>query len=263
MKGGPHVLQYIEHRPDPPDPNKTLYIITELCGIDLFDYFTDEDLVDRNLTEVQILKIMHMILTAVNFIHEKGWIHRDLKPENICVEHRGRQIHHLVILDFGFAMRQKGGGADIGYQGTQKYKAPELPNSDRLVKIDGRKSDVFSAGVIFYILIFGGFPFTGGEEWLKRDQPRDLTSALSPWRFSPFKSPSNNVISKQTLELLSKMLSINPRERPLANEALQKLEEALAPPPPSRARWKLCASSTGPACSDASEAGLYGGRNIN
>ena len=222
-----NVLQYIHHFPEIPDPNKNFYIITELCGTDLFDYFLKEG---NNLTKLDILNIMHQILTGLDSIHKKGWIHGDMKIENICVTHDGRVIKRLAILDFGFAVEHKGDGMveNVG-QGTYIYIAPEQVGFSKPTH-NGMKSDVFSSGTIFYILIFGGYAFTSK---VKKSQPTDLTDAL---RARAFKSPhSKKTISRDTLVLLSEMLSIDPRRRPLPDKALQRLKQMGATPAPDDA----------------------------
>jgi len=91
------------------------------------------------------------IIQGMDYMQNKGIVHRDLKLENMMINEKGE----LKIVDFGFAT-----DADIHcldeYRGTKTYMAPEIKEG---LLYDGNKSDVFSAGVILFILTLGIFPF--------------------------------------------------------------------------------------------------------
>jgi len=87
-------------------------------------------------------------------MHENGISHRDLKLDNILVD----EELNLKIADFGFAT-YKNINALKSYKGTKTYMAPEIKESK---VYDGRQTDIFSCGVILFVLAVGLFPFTEG-----------------------------------------------------------------------------------------------------
>lgn len=95
-------------------------------------------------SEKQAAKILHQILLALDYLHGKGIMHRDLKPENVILKDEELNI---VVIDFGLASFVSD---DVIYKkcGTPGYIAPEILNDLRY----DTKIDIFSAGVIFYIL---------------------------------------------------------------------------------------------------------------
>ena len=98
------------------------------------------------------LKIMGQVLDGLAFAHGKGMVHRDLKPGNVHVLPSGQ----IKIMDFGLARQQDAAATGV-IMGTPYYMAPEqaqgVPTTAR--------SDVFSAGALFYELLAGRRPFTG------------------------------------------------------------------------------------------------------
>lgn len=95
---------------------------------------------------------MDQLTEVVTYMQDKKVCHRDLKLENILVDENMR----LKIADFGFATYKKISQLS-SYRGTKTYMAPEI----REGKVyDGRKSDIFSLGVILFIVVHGIFPFT-------------------------------------------------------------------------------------------------------
>ena len=106
-----------------------------------------------------ILRMMGELLDALDFAHEAGVIHRDVKPANVMIDAAGR----VKLTDFGVA-RITGPEADLGEAtragamiGTPAYMSPEQVQGQPI----DRRSDVFSAGVLFYQLLTGSKPFEG------------------------------------------------------------------------------------------------------
>jgi len=91
------------------------------------------------------------MITAIDYMNSKKVSHRDLKLENILVD---RDLN-LKIADFGYASFQKTEQLS-SYRGTFTYMAPEIKEGKTY---SGLKVDIFSAGVILFILIKGIFPF--------------------------------------------------------------------------------------------------------
>ena len=94
---------------------------------------------------------MHQMIDALVYMQAKGVSHRDLKLENILVD----ENLNLKIADFGFAT-YKNVETLKSYRGTQTYMAPEIKEG----KIyNGKEIDIFSTGVILFIIVLGIFPF--------------------------------------------------------------------------------------------------------
>lgn len=90
-------------------------------------------------------------------MHSKNIIHRDLKPENILLKNENSDMIDVAIVDFGFATLEQDYRKLFTRCGTPGYVAPEVLNDMDYKCI----ADIFSLGVIFYILLFGEHPFHG------------------------------------------------------------------------------------------------------
>lgn len=91
------------------------------------------------------------MLDALEFLHERRVVHRDLKLENILVDDQ----LNMKIVDFGFAS-YKNINCLKSYRGTMTYMAPEIKEGK---EYNGTQVDLFSFGVILFILVHGIFPF--------------------------------------------------------------------------------------------------------
>lgn len=94
---------------------------------------------------------MTQMMDSLTYIQSKGVVHRDLKLENILVDDN----LNLKIADFGFATYKKIHKLN-SYRGTMTYMAPEIKEGKQY---DGRQIDIFSCGVILFIIVQGIFPF--------------------------------------------------------------------------------------------------------
>lgn len=107
------------------------------------------------LTPVKAIAIMHPILDALAHAHAAGIIHRDLKPANILIDETGTPR----VMDFGIAMRPENRGGKQSFSGTPAYMAPEI-----VAQLESsERSDIFSAGLVFYELLTGQRAITGDD----------------------------------------------------------------------------------------------------
>ena len=186
---------------------KSIFIINELCtGGELFDKIIEV----KNLTEKVAAIIMRQLLSAVAFCHSHGIIHRDLKPENILIEtqqEKNNEYFHIKVIDFGtceMLQRNKMLKEQIG---TSFYIAPEV-----LTNSYNEKCDLWSCGVILYILLCGSPPFYGTceEEIFNKIISCDYSFTQSVWKN----------ISQDAKNLIKELLELDPHKRLNANEAL-------------------------------------------
>ncbi len=139
------------------------YIVMEhIQGKELKDYFDANERFDLK----QAFALMIELLDALEFAHEAGIVHRDIKPGNVMVDTGG----HAKLTDFGVARVADPEGPQaeatrVGAQvGTPSYMSPEQVQGQ---KVDGR-SDIFSAGIIFYQFLTGQKPFEGTQFTLQQ-----------------------------------------------------------------------------------------------
>ncbi|XP_020087876.1 CBL-interacting protein kinase 24 isoform X4 [Ananas comosus] len=127
-----------------------IYIILELVnGGELFDKIVHQG----KLHESEARRYFQQLVDAIDYCHSKGVFHRDLKPENLLLDSRG----NLKVSDFGLsALTQQGVGLLHTTCGTPNYVAPEVLNKQGY---DGAAADVWSCGVILYVLMAGFLPF--------------------------------------------------------------------------------------------------------
>jgi calcium-dependent protein kinase len=145
----PNIVKYFETYED----ENYLHIVMEyIPGDNLFQVLTEK--LNRKLTERQISKIMSCLLKAVLFLHHNGIIHRDIKPENI-VFLEPNNFNALKLIDFGLSIQQNA-KKDNRRVGTPYYMAPEMVRGNF-----NYASDVWSIGVILFIMVTGKQPFRG------------------------------------------------------------------------------------------------------
>lgn len=180
-----------------------LYIISEyLSGGELFDRIIEV----HNFSEAQAAKLIEQILSAVVYLHKHNIIHRDLKPENIVFESKDKDSL-IKIIDFGTSRKVKKDEKLKSRLGTAYYIAPEV-----LGMCYDSKCDVWSCGVILYVLLFGIPPFNGKTDEEIFDKIKKGT----------FKFPdSGPKVSDDAKRLILKMLTKNPELRPTGDVLLK------------------------------------------
>ncbi|KAK4881525.1 hypothetical protein RN001_004844 [Aquatica leii] len=135
------------------ETGKMMTVILELIeGGELFERVIDDDFV---LTEKSCTVFMRQICEGVAFIHKQRILHLDMKPENIlCLTKTGNRIK---IIDFGLARQYDPNKKLQVLFGTPEFVAPEVVNFDDI----GYGTDMWSVGVICYVLLSGLSPFMG------------------------------------------------------------------------------------------------------
>ena len=143
------------------------YIVMEhIQGKELKDFFDAKERFDLKT----IFRLMTELLDALEFAHEAGIVHRDIKPANVMVDAAG----HAKLTDFGVARVAESGdqaeatraGAMVG---TPSYMSPEQIQGQQV----DRRTDIFSAGIIFYQFLTGQKPFEGTQFALQQKIVQD------------------------------------------------------------------------------------------
>lgn len=148
---------------------------------------------------------MEQIKDVISYMQEKKAVHRDLKLENILVD----DGLTLKVADFGFATYKKISKL-TSYRGTKTYMAPEIKEGKTY---DGRLTDIFSAGVILFIIVLGIFPFSEA----KKDEY--YYKLIYEGKLEKYwKKTGGENLSEEFKDLVLKMLAYNPLKRPTIDE---------------------------------------------
>ncbi|XP_057833397.1 CBL-interacting protein kinase 24 isoform X2 [Cryptomeria japonica] len=169
-----------------------IYIVLEfVTGGELFDKIAHQG----RLGENESRRYFQQLIDALDYCHSKGVYHRDLKPENLLLDSQG----NLKISDFGLsALSQQEDGLLHTTCGTPNYVAPEVLGHKGY---DGAASDVWSCGVILYVLMAGYLPF----------DESDLVSLYRRINVADFSCP--NWFSASAQSLISRILDPDPIKR--------------------------------------------------
>ena len=174
---------------------KQYFIVTELMnGGELFDRIVKKEF----YSEVDAQKVVRTLATVIKYMHDKGIVHRDLKPENILLTDSSENAE-IKIADFGFA-RPVAAGLSTAC-GTPGYVAPEIING----RPYGKSVDVWSLGVIIYILLCGYPPFYNMNQ-------AQLFRSIREGKYA-FDSPYWDQISDNAKDLISKCLTVDVHKR--------------------------------------------------
>ncbi|XP_074370730.1 calcium-dependent protein kinase 20-like isoform X1 [Apium graveolens] len=199
VAGHPNVISIVAAYEDA----VAVYVIMELCtGGELFDRIVQRG----HYSERKAAELARVIVGVIESCHSLGVLHRDLKPENFLFANEEEEAP-LKAIDFGLSVFFKPGETFTDVVGSPYYVAPEV-----LRKLYGQECDVWSAGVIIYILLSGVPPFWDETEQGIFEQVLrgDLDFASEPW-------PS---ISDSAKDLVRKMLVRDPKKRLTAPEVL-------------------------------------------
>jgi calcium-dependent protein kinase len=197
----PNIIRLFETFED----NKIIYLVMELCdGGELFDRIIGAG----HFTESQAAILMQQIIRAILYMHENNVCHRDLKPENFLFLTKDPiEKAVLKIIDFGLSCWFKEGQVLVTKAGTPYYVAPQV-----LAGKYDHSSDMWSVGVIMYVLLCGYPPFYGetDSEVLAKVRAGNFSFSNADWKH----------ISTDAKNLIRDLLKMKPRERCCAKTAL-------------------------------------------
>ena len=174
------------------------YIITECCaGGELYSQLEKCAPFD----EFHAAFIMFQIFNAVYYCHLKKVMHRDLKPENVLIDKMNKDNYFIVkVIDFGTAKLFKKEQIRKSIIGSPYYIAPEVLNRKY-----NEKCDLWSCGVIFYILLSGKLPFDGVDE---KEIFEKITSGIYQMNIPEFEK-----VSPEAKDLIKRLLVLDPEKR--------------------------------------------------
>ena len=209
----PNIIKLFEMFED----KKYYYIITELLtGGELFEKITDEDFYG-DFTEKDAANIMQQVFRGINYCHVNGVVHRDLKPENLLLESTvsadslgGKKTMKIKIIDFGTAQKFD---PDSGKKMEERYGTPYYIAPDVLNKSYNEKCDIWSLGVILYILLVGYPPFNGPDD-------KKIIDAVKKGKYT-LDEPEWDDVSEEAVDLVRRCLTYDADKRISASEALE------------------------------------------
>lgn len=196
----PNIVALYEHF----EGTDKIYMVQDLLiGGELFDRIIEQTF----FSEKEAAKVVSQISSALSYLHELDIVHRDLKPENLLLTARS-EAYDVKIIDFGLAKQSQ----ELMKMpcGTPGYVAPEILKRRKYHK----EVDIWSLGVITYILLCGFPPF--------HDDGNNLKNLYKQIRAGKYSFPEKywKNISKEAKDLIKKMLQVKPRNRISADAIL-------------------------------------------
>jgi calcium-dependent protein kinase len=188
------------------EDKKDIHLVMEVCsGGELFAKICDVG----QLSEPDAAGVTKQALAAVLYLHERGVCHRDLKPENFLLESTARRLDKCVLklIDFGLSRTFNAGDRFATKIGTPYYVAPQV-----LTGSYNELCDVWSAGVLVYLMLSGTLPFDG-------DTDKEVLRCVKSGRYSYDESWA--CVSRGAKDLINRMLTYNPELRFSARQAFE------------------------------------------
>ncbi|CAH1642186.1 unnamed protein product [Spodoptera littoralis] len=183
----PHIVRLYQVM----ESTHTIYLVTEYApNGEIFDH-----LVSRGrMTEPEAARAFAQMVAAVGYCHANGVVHRDLKAENLLLD----KDMNIKLADFGFSNEYTAGSPLATWCGSPPYAAPELFEGRQY---DGPKADIWSLGVVLYVLVCGALPFDGSTL-------HELRSVVLSGKFRiPY------FMSQECEHLIRHMLVVEPERR--------------------------------------------------
>ena len=191
----PYIVHLFDFFYDPAN----FYLVFDLCkGGELFDYIIEND----KIGEKTAATIFKQVCLAISYSHSQNVAHRDIKPQNILIT----EFPSIKVADFGLCgYISPDFNLLTSFCGSPLYLAPECMKRE---DYDGKKSDIWSMGVLLYTMVVGKPPWDNAN----------IQSLFQKIMMEQISFPSH--VSKQCKNLISMMLKVNPTERASMEEIL-------------------------------------------
>ncbi|KAM9364643.1 LOW QUALITY PROTEIN: serine/threonine-protein kinase 17B [Pholidichthys leucotaenia] len=178
-------------------------VLEYAAGGEIFDFCVCDEL----LPEVQITRLIRQMLEGVHNLHQSNLVHLDLKPQNILLTSL-TPPGDIKIVDFGLARRLGAVGELREILGTPEYVAPEILNYEPITTA----TDLWSVGVITYMLVTGESPFAGED---KQETYLNVSQVNVDYSRESFSK-----VSELAVDFIRKLLVKVPEDRPTAAECM-------------------------------------------
>lgn len=183
------------------ETQSSIYILLEMCRNQ-----TLHDLLKRRkaVTELEARCYLTQLIAGLKYIHEKHVVHRDLKLRNLFLNEKMQ----LKIGDFGLAARVAEGEKRKTICGTPNYIAPEVLDSKTGHSFE---ADIWSVGILLYALLVGKPPF-------KAESSKETYAKIKEGVYT---FPKDIPLSREAKDLITKLLTQDPRQRPTLDQILE------------------------------------------
>jgi len=172
---------------------------------ELFDYVAAQG----SMPEPEARYFFQQLICGVEYCHKMGVVHRDLKLENTHLHIEGDHAPRIKICDFGYSKSMRYHSLPNSTVGTPAYIAPEVftvvPGQSAY---SGEPADVWSCGVLLYVMLFGSYPF--GDP---KDPRTPITEVINRITRGTYSIPGDTSLSLEARDLFSKIFIVNPSER--------------------------------------------------
>ncbi|KAK4032925.1 kinase-like domain-containing protein, partial [Parachaetomium inaequale] len=183
---------------------------------------TERPQIQKRLLPEEIYSLFKDITSGLSYLHAANYIHRDLKPSN-CLLHRDGNQLKCLISDFGEVQPENAVRKSTGSTGTISYCAPEVLKLDASGTYGNftTKSDIFSLGMILYFMCFGRLPYLNANSVNEElEDVAQLRAEISHWKGFQDERKARPDLPSKLYQLLTRLLAVNPAERPTASEVL-------------------------------------------
>ncbi|XP_053554544.1 serine/threonine-protein kinase 17B [Bombina bombina] len=184
--------------------HEIILVLEYAAGGEIFNLVVDRD---DSFSERHIIRLLRQIIEGVYFLHQNNVVHLDLKPQNILLSSL-EPLGNIKIVDFGMS-RKIGKTNEIReIMGTPEYVAPEILNYEPITT----STDIWSIGVICYMLLTGESPFLGAD---KQETFLNISQVNVDFSEDTFSS-----VSEEAIDFLKSVLVKNPEKRATAEDCL-------------------------------------------
>jgi len=200
------------------ESDRSLYLIMEECkGGEVFSKIIERINAKLMYSEKDAANIIKQVISCINYCHNKNICHRDLKPENLLYLKDGPEKDNLIkVIDFGLSQNANKLKSRVG---TAYYVSPEVLRGNYT-----EKCDIWSAGVILYLLLTGEPPFNGQNDQIiySKILKFDVKFPEQKWKY----------ISKEVKDLLQNHMLVPENRRYTAKQVLEHIWFKNAPDTP-------------------------------